>query len=122
MGHSDNHEMTSGESAADRHWARTVSRLANRAARAIIRGHAFIQNVRRAHYELGVEARTHGRVAAALTELARACVCRKNSSGSLTRGLVRAARMVCMDHGAAIHPNRPVADALGISRDQGRWT
>jgi IS6 family transposase len=40
-------------------------------ARVIVRGHAFMQNLRRGHYELGVEARTHRRVAVAFTELAR---------------------------------------------------
>jgi transposase, IS6 family len=39
-------------------------------ARVIIRGHAFIQNVRRGHYELGVEAASrHVRAAAAFDEL-----------------------------------------------------
>jgi IS6 family transposase len=42
----------------------------DRSARTIIRGHAFIQNLRRGHYELGVEARPHRRVADAFTELA----------------------------------------------------
>ena len=37
----------------------------------IMRGHAFMQNIRRGHYELGVEARAHRHVAAAFTELAR---------------------------------------------------
>jgi transposase, IS6 family len=37
----------------------------------IVRGHALMQNIRRGHYELGVDARAHRRVAAALTELAR---------------------------------------------------
>ena len=41
------------------------------AARIIIAGHAFIQNIRRGHYELGVEARAHRRVEHAFTELAR---------------------------------------------------
>ena len=43
----------------------------DRTANVIIRGHAFIQNLRRGHYQLGVEAR-HGqlRVAAAFHELA----------------------------------------------------
>jgi transposase-like protein len=42
-------------------------------ARVIVRGHAFIQNLRRGHYELGVDARnSHLRVAAAFDELARA--------------------------------------------------
>jgi transposase-like protein len=40
-------------------------------ARVVVRGHAFMQNLRRGHYELGVDARAHRRVAAAFTELAR---------------------------------------------------
>ena len=40
-------------------------------ARVIMRGHAFMQNLRRGHYELGINARSHRRVAAAFTELAR---------------------------------------------------
>ena len=44
-----------------------------RSARTIIGGHAFIQNLRRGHYELGLEARhSRLRVAAASGELARA--------------------------------------------------
>ena len=43
----------------------------DRTASVVIRGHAFIQNLRRAHYELGVEAdHDHLRVAAAFDELA----------------------------------------------------
>ncbi|WP_395160070.1 IS6 family transposase [Ilumatobacter sp.] len=43
----------------------------DRTASTVIRGHAFIQNLRRGHYELGVEARhEHLRVAGALDELA----------------------------------------------------
>ena len=43
----------------------------DRGASVVIRGHAFIQNLRRGHYELGVEARTrHLRIAAAFDELA----------------------------------------------------
>ena len=41
-------------------------------ARVILRGYAFLQNVRRGHYELGVEAHPRRRVAAAITQLARA--------------------------------------------------
>jgi transposase-like protein len=42
-------------------------------ARVIIRGHAFIQNLRRGHYELGLEARNpHLRVAAAFDQLVEA--------------------------------------------------
>jgi transposase, IS6 family len=40
-------------------------------ARVIMAGHTFMQNVRRGHYELGIEARVHRRVADAFTELAR---------------------------------------------------
>jgi len=45
----------------------------DRGARTVISGHAFIQNLRRGHYELGVQARTPQlRVAAAFDELAEA--------------------------------------------------
>ena len=40
-------------------------------ARVIMRGHAFMQNLRRGHYELGVDARPLRRVATAFTELAQ---------------------------------------------------
>jgi IS6 family transposase len=43
----------------------------DRTARVIMRGHAFMQKVRRGHYELGVEARPRRRVAAAFTELSQ---------------------------------------------------
>jgi transposase-like protein len=43
----------------------------DRIARVIMRGHALMQNMRRGHYELGVDARARNRVAAAFTELAR---------------------------------------------------
>jgi transposase-like protein len=39
-------------------------------ARVIVRGHAFMQNLRRGHYELGVEAHVHRRIAEVFTELA----------------------------------------------------
>jgi transposase, IS6 family len=39
--------------------------------RVIMRGHAFMQNLRRGHYELGYDTLPHRRVAAAITELAR---------------------------------------------------
>jgi transposase-like protein len=42
----------------------------DRSARVIITGHAFIQNVRREHYELAVEAPANRRVAVAFSELA----------------------------------------------------
>jgi transposase-like protein len=41
-------------------------------AAVVIAGHAFMQNLRRGHYELAVDAPPAARVAAALTELARA--------------------------------------------------
>ena len=40
-------------------------------ARVIMRGHALMQNIRRGHYELGIDARPHRRVESAFTELAR---------------------------------------------------
>jgi transposase-like protein len=43
----------------------------DRTARVIIRGHALMQNIRRGHYELGVDASAHRRVAVAFTDLAR---------------------------------------------------
>jgi len=43
----------------------------DRTASVVIRGHAFVQNLRRGHYELGVEARCrHLRLASAFDELA----------------------------------------------------
>jgi IS6 family transposase len=42
----------------------------DRTASTVIRGHAFVQNLRRGHYELGVEARHERlRVAAAFDEI-----------------------------------------------------
>ena len=43
-----------------------------RTAQVIIAGHAFMQNLRRGHYELGLDVPPALRVAAALTELAHA--------------------------------------------------
>jgi transposase, IS6 family len=43
-----------------------------RCARVISTGHAFVQNLRRSHYELGVEEPTTPRAAAAFDELALA--------------------------------------------------
>ncbi len=42
----------------------------DRTASAVIRGHAFIQNLRRGHYELGVEALRGLTVTAAFDEIA----------------------------------------------------
>jgi transposase-like protein len=44
----------------------------DRTAGVVIAGHAFMQNLRRGHYELGLEAPPTLRVAAAFTELAQA--------------------------------------------------
>ena len=45
----------------------------DRTASIVIRGHAFVQNLRRGHYELGVHALSEQlRVAAAFDELAQA--------------------------------------------------
>ena len=44
----------------------------DRTAQVIIAGHAFIQNLRRRHYELSLDVPPALRVAAALTELAHA--------------------------------------------------
>ena len=44
----------------------------DRSLRIVATGHAFIQNLRRGHYELGTDATTLDRVAVAFTELALA--------------------------------------------------
>jgi transposase-like protein len=41
-------------------------------AQTVIAGHAFLRNLRRGHYELGVDASPATRLAAAFTELAQA--------------------------------------------------
>jgi IS6 family transposase len=46
-------------------------RKRDRTVRVIVRGDALIQNIRRGHYELGVDARPHQRVATAFNALAR---------------------------------------------------
>jgi transposase-like protein len=43
-----------------------------RSARVIVEGHAFVQNLRRGHYELGVEVPAQRRVATAFADLSRA--------------------------------------------------
>jgi transposase, IS6 family len=44
----------------------------DRTTQVIIAGHAFMQNLRRGHYELAIDVAPANRVAAAFTELARA--------------------------------------------------
>ena len=46
--------------------------VTDRTAQTVIAGHAFIQNLRRGHYELAVDVPPALRVAAAFTELAHA--------------------------------------------------
>ena len=46
--------------------------LTDKTAQVIIAGHAFMQNLRRGHYELGLDAPPALRIAAAFTELAQA--------------------------------------------------
>jgi hypothetical protein len=41
----------------------------DRTAQVVIAGHAFLQNLRRGHYELAVDAPSAGRIAAAFDEL-----------------------------------------------------
>jgi transposase-like protein len=56
-----------------KHWLRPMRGLrTDKTARVIIAGHAFMQNVRRGHYELAVDAPPTTRVVAAFTELAEA--------------------------------------------------
>ncbi len=43
-----------------------------RSAQTVSSGHAFVQNIRRGHYELGVDTDPHLRLSAAFTELALA--------------------------------------------------
>jgi transposase-like protein len=45
--------------------------ISDRSAKVVIAGHAFVQNLRRGHYELGLHARPVLRLAAAFIELAR---------------------------------------------------
>jgi transposase, IS6 family len=45
---------------------------ADQSAQTVVAGHAFMQNLRRGHYELGLDASPAVRVAAAFTELAQA--------------------------------------------------
>jgi hypothetical protein len=52
--------------------ARDALMLDERTAQIIIAGVAFIQNLRRGHYELGVDTHPAQRVTTAFTELARA--------------------------------------------------
>jgi transposase-like protein len=54
-------------------WLRPMRGLqTDRTAQVVVAGHAFVQNLRRGHYDLGVDTVPAQRVAAAFTELARA--------------------------------------------------
>jgi hypothetical protein len=50
----------------------STARLRGVLTKVIIAGHAFIQNLRRGHYDLGIDAPPAMRVATAFTELANA--------------------------------------------------
>ncbi len=53
-------------------WLRPMRGLKrDHTARVIMRGHALMQNIRRGHYELGLDTRATGAVATAFTQLAR---------------------------------------------------
>ena len=55
-----------------KHWLRPMRGLrTEQTARVIIAGHAFMRNLRRGHYEFGVDAPPATRVAAAFTELGK---------------------------------------------------
>ena len=51
---------------------RSPARPGDRSLRIVATGHAFVQNLRRGHYELATEASVLDRVAVAFTELALA--------------------------------------------------
>jgi transposase-like protein len=56
-----------------KHWLRPMRGLrTDRTAAVVIAGHAFVQNLRRGHYELGLDIHPALRVSAAFTELAQA--------------------------------------------------
>src|SRR5450759_2322034 len=56
----------------------------DRTASVVIRGHAFIQNLRRGHYELGVDARPGLTLAAAFDDLAQViCAANLTEAGQL---------------------------------------
>ena len=57
----------------------------DRTAQVIIAGHAFMQNLRRGHYELGVDAPPGYAVATAFTELAQARSPSRRSAGQLSK-------------------------------------
>jgi IS6 family transposase len=54
-------------------WLRPMRGLKRfRTARVVSAGHAFVQNLRRGHYELGLDLDSRHRLPAAFAELARA--------------------------------------------------
>jgi DDE domain len=59
----------------------------NHSARVIVRGHAFMENIRRGHYELGIDARHH--TGASRT---RSPNSHEPSDGKIKRGTPRASR------------------------------
>jgi transposase-like protein len=63
----------------------------DRSTRVIVAGHAFIQNVRRGHYELAVDERANRRVAVAFDELAMA-ICPEEATACPGSGQRNSAR------------------------------
>ena len=57
----------------------------DRTAQVVIAGHAFLQNLRRGHYEFGVDAAPTLQVAATVTELAGQSVSVRNTLRAGTR-------------------------------------
>ena len=61
----------------------------DRSARVVIGGHALVQNVRRAHHELAMEAPVNRQVAVAVDELALVIRPQPAPASSACRGLTR---------------------------------
>jgi IS6 family transposase len=73
----------------------------DRSARIVIAGHAFMQNVRRGHYELAVEEPMNRRVAVAFAEIAVAICFRTEIIGSACRRLAQRNSALCSAPNAA---------------------
>jgi transposase-like protein len=67
-----NDPMEADHSRLKQRWRPMRGLRTDQTAQVIIAGHAFMQNLRRGHYELGLDAPPMTGVAAAFTELAQA--------------------------------------------------
>lgn len=67
-----NNQIEADHSQLKRRLRRMRGLRTDRTAQVVIAGHAFVQNVRRGHYELGVQAPPVKRISAVFTEIARA--------------------------------------------------